>query len=140
MSPPPAARSLTVGPSRFAIALTRAAHGILDPARGVDLTEPRSVAIVQGAQVATGPRGQVLVAWYHPSDDGRFVGRFEIRTRHSGDHGESWGPVVKAAIDEDETGFWLGSRPRLKWWWTTMFPRLAIDRGGHAHIAYTHDP
>jgi hypothetical protein len=126
---------------RFAIAFTRSSDcGWLPPTVVDFTTEPSSLEVVQGGQVAAGPEGQVLVAWYHPSDDGRLSGRFEIRSRHSGDGGETWGPIVKAAIDEDETSFWLGSSPRLKWWWTTMFPRLAIDRGGRAHIVYTHDP
>lgn len=126
---------------RFAIAFTRSAHRRWTPPTVVDFTtRPATEEIVQGGQVAVTPTGQILVAWYHSSDDGPRVGRFEIRTRHSVDRGRSWGPIVKAAIDEDETNFWLGSNPRLKTWWTNVFPRLAIDRGGGAHIVYTHDP
>jgi hypothetical protein len=96
--------------------------------------------VVQGSQVAAGPGEGLLAAWYHPSDDGRRVGRFELRTRYSGDGGDTWDPVVTAVIDTDETGLWLGPGTTYKLWWTSMFPRLALEIGGRAHMVYTRDP
>jgi len=111
------------------------------PATAIDFTvEEVSRGIVQGSKVVSGPWGRPLVAWYHPSDDGFRVGRFEIRTRYSPDHGRTWAPIVTAVIDEDEANFWLGPLGYYKQWWTTMFPDVALDRGGRAHITYTHDP
>lgn len=95
--------------------------------------------MTHGPRVATGSRGEVLVAWYHSGDDGPQFGRFDIRARRSANRGETWDPIVTAAADELETGSSLGSRA-YKRWWTTMFPSLVVDVQRRAHIVYTHDP
>jgi hypothetical protein len=108
--------------------------------RALDAGQAGSPAVItQGPRVATGPRGEVLVAWYHSGIDGPRFGVFEIRVRRSGNGGATWDPIVAAAAGELETAFSLGSRP-YKRWWTTMFPAVVIDRDGRAHVVYTQDP
>jgi len=96
--------------------------------------------LVQGARAAGGRGGEVLVAWYHSGNDGHLVGSFEIRARRSLTNGRTWGPVVVAASDANETGRDLGPFDFYKQWWPTMFPDVAVDRSGRAHIVYGHDP
>lgn len=96
--------------------------------------------VVQGGRVAAGDGGEVLVAWYDSGTDGPRRGTFEIRTRRSGDHGKSWDDSVGAVVNEDELGLNLGPAPTLKSWWTGMFPDVAVDGHGRAHLVYTHDP
>ena len=96
--------------------------------------------LVQGARVVGGRGGEALVAWYNSGDDGHLVGSFEIRVRRSATNGRTWGPVVVAARDANETGRDLGPFDFYKQWWPTMFPDLGIDRSGRAHVVYGHDP
>jgi hypothetical protein len=96
--------------------------------------------VVQGPQVGSGGRGEVLVAWFHSGVDGFFNGEFEIRTRRSSDYGRTWAGTVTAAVDGEEASRDLGPLGLYGRWWTTMLPRLAVERGGRAHIVYTHDP
>jgi hypothetical protein len=101
---------------------------------------PGTLVLTQGPRVATGPRGEVLVAWYHSAEDGPRFGTFEIRTRRSGSRGQTWGPIVVAAASERETGEVLGPAPFTRRWFTSMFPSALIDRQGRAHLVYTQDP
>jgi hypothetical protein len=96
--------------------------------------------LVQGARVAGGRGGEVLVAWYHSGNDGHLAGSFEIRVRRSATNGRTWGPVVVAARDANETGRDLGPFDFYKQWWPTLFPDVAVDRSGRAHVVYGHDP
>jgi hypothetical protein len=100
---------------------------------------PRTI-VVQGGRVVGGSGGEVLAAWYHSGDDGFLEGSFEIRVRRSRNRGQSWDPVVVAARDADEAPAFLGPLAYYKLWWPTMFPDVAIDRGGRAHLVYGHDP
>ena len=43
-------------------------------------------------------------------------------------------------VNELELGLNLGPAPTLKSWWTGMFPDVAVDGFGRAHVVYTHDP
>ena len=96
--------------------------------------------VVQGGRVAAGAGGEVLVAWYDSGTDGARLGTFEIGTRRSGRHGACWDDSVDAVVNEQELGRNLGPTPTLKSWWTGMFPDVAVDGLGRAHIVYTHDP
>ena len=95
---------------------------------------------MQGGRVAAGAGGEVLVAWYDSGTDGARRGTFEIRTRRSGDNGKCWDDSVGAVVNEEELGLNLGPAPALKSWWTGMFPGVAVDGDGRAHLVYTHDP
>ena len=81
-----------------------------------------------------------MVAWYDSGIDGVGRGTFEIRTRRSGNHGRSWDDAIEAVVNEQELGINLGPVPTLKKWWTGMFPDVAVDGLGRAHLVHTHDP
>ena len=138
-----ATRFDTPGPSNIAFThssnsgLSYAAHQILDTG-----STAAPGTLVQGSHPAGGPDGGVVVAWYHSGSDGIRNGTFQIRTRYSSDHGlpGTWESRVAAATDMSEAPFWLGPNTFYKRWWGTMFPDLAVDAGGMAHIVYTHDP
>ena len=89
--------------------------------------------MVDGARVAGGTDGNVLVAWYHPGSDGAEIGEFAIRTRTSPDHGVTWNEIVTAVTDSYEPWLHFNSRE-------AHFPDVELDARGGAHIAYTHDP
>ena len=137
-----ATRFDTPGPSNIAFTqssdsgLSYAAHQLLDTG-----STAAPGVLVQGSHPAGGPDGGVVVA-YHSGSDGIRNGAFEIRTRYSSDHGllGTWGSRITAATDTSEAPFWLGPHTFYKRWWATMFPDLAVDAGGTAHIVYTHDP
>lgn len=96
--------------------------------------------VVQGSRPIGGKDDDVLVAWYHSGSDGWLNGSFEIRVRHSPNHGASWGPIVTAVVDQYELPFWLGPFAGYHRWWGGMFPDVEIDNHNRAHIVYTHDP
>lgn len=135
-----AEQDLTVPPT--AIAFGRSDNGgqSWSATEILDAGEAELPILVQGARAAGGRGGEVLVAWYHSGDDGHLVGDFEIRVRRSLTNGRTWGPVVVAARDASETGRDLGPFDYYKQWWPTMFPDVAVDRSGRAHIVYGHDP
>ena len=99
-----------------------------------------SAAVAQGSHPAGGIGGEVLVAWYHSGADGFLNGKFQIRTRRSGDHWVTFDAVITAATDGAELPFWLGPYTQYKRWWGGMFPSLEIDGAGGAHVVYAHDP
>jgi hypothetical protein len=96
--------------------------------------------LVQGAKAAGGRGGELLVAWYSSGADGHLAGEFEIRVRRSLTNGRTWGPVVTAVREVGETSSQLGPLGMYKQWWPTMFPDVAIDRSGRAHLVYGYDP
>lgn len=95
--------------------------------------------VVQGSRPAGGTGSDVLTAWYHSGSDGYQSGEFEIRTRYSTDHGDTWNDIVTAVTDSYERPFFLIPNPYFRLW-GIMFPDVEIDAQGGAHIAYTHDP
>jgi hypothetical protein len=138
-----ATRFDTPGPSNIAFTqssnsgLSYGPHQILDSG-----STAAPGTLVQGSHPAGAPDGGVVVAWYHSGSDGIRNGTFQIRTRYSSDHGlpGTWGSRIAAVTDTSEAPFWLGPHTFYKRWWGTMFPDLAVDAGGTAHIVYTHDP
>ena len=96
---------------------------------------------VQGSRPAAGPGTDVLVAWYDSGPDGWLNGGFQIKVAHSADNGATFGtPVIAAAETCCELPFWLGPSAFYHRWWGGMFPSVAIDGKGGAHIAYTYTP
>ena len=110
------------------------AYQLLDSGGGTN------AVVVQGSRPIGANDNGVLVAWYHSGDDGWLTGRFQIRTKYSDDHGATWRSRVIAVIDEYEAPYWLGPNTFYKRWWGTMFPDVAIDAQGAAHLVYGHDP
>src|SRR5215831_13809392 len=96
--------------------------------------------MIQGSHPAGGVGGDVLVAWYNSGTDGFLRGSFEVETRRSSDHGATFDPVVVATTDAFELPRFWGPLCFYHRWWGGMFPSLAMDRQGGAHIAYAHNP
>ena len=96
--------------------------------------------VVQGSRPSGGPRGDVLVAWYHSGTDGFRSGSFNIRTRYSNDNGATFQPVTVAVTDSFELPTFLGPGNAYHRWWGAMFPDVEIAPNGSGHVAYTHDP
>jgi hypothetical protein len=132
--------NFTPGLSPIAIHFTRSDNGGASFAAPATLENASGNVVIQGSHPAGGVGGDVLVAWYNSGTDGFLIGSFEIHTRRSSDHGATFDPVVVAATDSFELPFFLGPLGFYERWWGGMFPSLAIDAGGGAHIVYTHDP
>jgi hypothetical protein len=130
---PPSAIAFTRSPDRGS---AWSAEAILDAGS----TVPAPAVLVQGSRPTGGRGSDVLVAWYQSGSDGIRAGSFNIRVRHSSNHGETWGPIVNAATDRFELPFFLGPLDFYKRWWAAMFPDVEISPGGEAHIVYTYDP
>jgi hypothetical protein len=96
--------------------------------------------LVQGSHPAGGLGGEVVVAWYNSGPDGWLKGSFKIRTARSSNHGATFDPPVDASVDSFELPYWCGPFAFYHRWWGGMFPSLAMDHRGGAHIVYTHDP
>jgi hypothetical protein len=136
-----ATRFAVIAGGSDAIAFTRSSDfGVTWSTPPTFLDVAPSFVVVQGSRPAGGVGGEVLVAWYNSGSDGWLSGGFEIRTRRSGDHGATFDPVTVASHDSFELPYWLGPFAFYHRWWGGMFPDIAIDPGGEAHIVYTHDP
>ncbi|RMD96957.1 MAG: T9SS C-terminal target domain-containing protein [Calditrichaeota bacterium] len=96
--------------------------------------------VLQGSRPVGGLDGHVLVAYYHSGADGWLTGSMEIRVAHSSNYGASFSAPVTAVVDNFELPFWEGPFAFYRRWWGSMFPDVAIDAEGSAHIVYTHDP
>ena len=132
--------NFTPGLSPIAIHFARSNNKGTSFAAPVTLENASGNVVDQGSHPAGGVGGDVLVAWYNSGTDGFLNGSFEIHTRRSSDHGTTFDPVVVAATDSFELPFFLGPLAFYERWWGGMFPSLAIDGGGGAHIVYAHDP
>jgi hypothetical protein len=132
--------NFTPGLSPIAIHFTRSNNRGASFAAPATLENASGNVVIQGSHPAGGVGGDVLVAWYNSGTDGFLNGSFQIHTRRSSDHGTTFDPVVVAATDSFELPFFLGPLGFYERWWGGMFPSLAIDAGGGAHIVYAHDP
>jgi hypothetical protein len=110
------------------------------PLQILDSGSVSPAVVVQGSRPAGGLDADVVVAWYQSGSDGWLQGSFNIRTRHSTDHGATFSPVVDAAADSFETSYYQGPLSFYKRWWPTMWPDIEIGADGAAHIVYGHDP
>lgn len=132
--------NFTPGLSPIAIHFTGSSNKGTSFAGPTTLEDAFGNVVIQGSHPAGGVGGDVLVAWYNSGTDGFLIGSFETHTRRSADHGATFDPVVVATTDSFELPFFLGPLAFYERWWEGMFPSLAIDAGGGAHIVYTHDP
>jgi len=96
-----------------------------------DVTPDR---VVQGAQPAVGPNGELYVAWLDSTDDGSMKGLAEILVARSDDGGRTFAkPVVAVTFNE------IAFRPRTGYfrYWAAAFPQIAVAPDGRLYIAYT---
>ncbi len=132
--------NFTPGLSPISINFTRSGNRGASFTAPITLENASGIVVIQGSHPAGGVGGDVLVAWYNSGTDGFLNGSFQIQTRRSADHGATFEPVVVATTDSFELPFFLGPLNFYERWWGGMFPSLAMDTNGGAHIAYTHDP
>ncbi len=106
-----------------------------------------------GARVDGGPGSQVLICFYDSMADGVSYdlppparsNRFNVNCASSADrletmHG-SFDPHLPAASNVGyELNDLLGPNELYHVWWQGMFPSVAIDHQGNAHVVFTMDP
>jgi len=110
-------------------------------AGSVLFNSPGCSPVVQGSRPAGGPGQQVLVCYYHSETDGFRLNRFDIKCLSSADRLTSISAPITAANNVPyELSEWLGPTANYHRWWGGMFPSIAIDHRGVAHVAFTVDP
>lgn len=104
---------------------------------------------LHGARAAGGPGGQVLVCYFNAEADGFSTelpppapsNRFDITCVSSADR---WGlnsaPITAANNVGYELNLFLGPNENYHRWFAGMFPSVAIDHRGNAHVAFAMDP
>jgi hypothetical protein len=104
---------------------------------------------LQGSRVQGGPGEQVLVCFYNSEADGyspellppALSNRFDITCVSSGDRWATQSPAITAANNVGyELNLYLGPNESYHSWFAGMFPAMAIDHRGVAHVAFTMDP
>jgi hypothetical protein len=107
------------------------------------------VSFLQGARVAGGPAGQVLICYYNSEADGFTPelappvpsNRFDITCVSSADRWDtSSAPITAANNVAYELHEFLGPNQNYHRWWPGMFPSVAIDHRGNAHVTFAMDP
>jgi hypothetical protein len=119
----------------------------------IDFVDPCATGVVpllQGARPIGGPGQQVLVCYFDSGPDGWSAGnltttipsnKFGIACKSSGDRGTTISSLFYASINIPyELFFWLGPNANYHRWWGGMFPSVAIDHLGVAHVAFAADP
>jgi hypothetical protein len=108
-----------------------------------------NVSFLHGARIEGGPGQQVLACYYNSGADGyspdvappALSGRFHVSCVSSGDRWVTTSPQFNAAANVGyELNYYLGPNESYHRWFGGMFPALAIDHRGTAHIAFTVDP
>jgi hypothetical protein len=103
----------------------------------------------QGARVEGGPGQQVLICYYNSEADGfapdvgppTLSNLFDIRCRSSADRWTNVSGEITAANNVAyELNSYLGPNETYHRWFPGMFPSVAIDHRGNAHIAFAMDP
>lgn len=94
-----------------------------------------------GPRPVGGIGGNVLACWYNSEADGQWAGVFDIRCRSSADGGATFGAET-AAVDNQsfELPRYLCPSAAYHNPWQAMWPSLAVDPGGRAHLVFTSDP
>jgi len=97
--------------------------------------------VVQGSRPVGGPGSQVLICYYNSETDGFRSGRFDITCQSSPDRLSSVSNLITAANNVPyELPLRLGPNGIYHRWWGAMFPSIAIDHRGAAHVVFTMDP
>jgi hypothetical protein len=107
---------------------------------------------LHGSRVEGGPGEQVLVCFYNSEADGytpdllppALSNRFDITCVSSGDRWDTNSAPITAANNVSfELDLFLGpgvTEPNYHRWFGAMFPAIAIDHRGYAHVVFTMDP
>jgi hypothetical protein len=104
---------------------------------------------LHGARVAGGPGEQVLACYFNAEADGFSAelapptpsNRFDITCVSSGDRWATNSTPITAANNVGfELNLFLGPNENYHRWFPGMFPSVAIDHRGNAHVAFAADP
>ncbi|HJS73181.1 MAG TPA: hypothetical protein VJ921_02755, partial [Vicinamibacteria bacterium] len=104
---------------------------------------------LQGPRVAAGPGGQVLICYFNAGADGLSLidpvtspsNRFQITCNSSADRLNTISTPFNAVVNSGyELNFFLGPNEAYHRWFPGMFPSIAIDHRGNAHITFAMDP
>ena len=107
------------------------------------------VNFLHGARVAGGPGQEVLACYFNSEADGYSAelapptpsNRFDITCVSSLDRWDSNSAPITAANNVGyELNVFLGPNESYHRWFTGMFPSVAIDHRGRAHVAFAMDP
>jgi hypothetical protein len=129
--------------SDYGITWVSASGNTLNTSVGCD------VGALQGPRVAAGPGGQVLICYFNAGPDGwanlatSFVpsNRFRITCNSSRNRLAAVSIPRNAAINVGyELNFYLGPNETYHRWFPGMFPSIAIDHRGNAHLTFAMDP
>jgi hypothetical protein len=106
-----------------------------------------------GARIDGGPGRQVLICFYDSMGDGvaydrpppALSNRFNVNCVSSADRLDTidgiFEPHLQAANNVGfELNYYLGPNELYHVWWQGMFPSVAIDHQGNAHVVFTMDP
>jgi hypothetical protein len=104
---------------------------------------------LQGTRVEGGPGQQVLACYFNSGADGftplllppTLSNRFDITCVSSADRWDTISaPITAAGNVAYELNEFLGPNDAYHRWWGGMFPAIAIDHQGIAHVTFTMDP
>jgi len=104
---------------------------------------------LHGARVEGGPGEQVLACYFNSEADGYAPdvappipsNRFDITCVSSGDRWDTNSAPITAANNVGyELNYYLGPNENYHRWFPGMFPSVAIDHRGNAHVAFAIDP
>ena len=104
---------------------------------------------LHGARVAGGPGEQVLACYFNAEADGYSTelpppapsNRFDITCVSSADRwATNSAPITAANNVGFELNLFLGPNENYHRWFAGMFPSVAIDHRGNAHVAFAMDP
>ncbi len=107
------------------------------------------VGFLHGSRVTGGPGQQVLACYYNSEADGfsptlaapALSNRFDITCVSSSDRWDTQsGPITAANNVPYELNEFLGPNENYHRWWPGMFPSVAIDHRGNAHVTFASDP
>jgi len=120
------------------------------PGALIDFVDPcANPVLLQGSRPIGGPGEQVLVCYFDSGPDGWSPGdpptvpsdRFGIACQSSGDRMTTISGLFYASLNIPyELPFYLGPNQSYHRWWGGMFPSVAIDHLGKAHVAFAADP
>jgi hypothetical protein len=108
-----------------------------------------NVNFLHGARVAGGPGEQVLACYFNSEADGYSSelapptpsNRFDVTCVSSLDRWDTNSTPITAANNVGyELNLFLGPNENYHRWFTGMFPSVAIDHRGRAHVAFAMDP
>jgi hypothetical protein len=116
----------------------------------IDFVDPcANPYLLQGARPIGGPGQQVLICYLDSGPDGWSPGdpptvpsdKFGIACQSSGNRMTSISGLFYASLNIPyELPFYLGPNQSYHRWWGGMFPSVAIDHLGVAHVAFAADP